>query len=670
MAAPLSAGINDYDAQREDIARRQKYAELLQQQATDFTPQPTQMVGGWAIPQGRGGALQALAQVLKGYTASNMLEKTKQEQTDLSAQRSAALAQAMQAMPQSRDVTTTQPTDQQGTGSFDMSGTPGPATQTQRVNPTLQENMGWLGSLASLGKDAQTMGTLGLNLSQKHEENALTRASQQELARSRLTQQLQLADMNHQMQMAKLTRPDDKLAETVRHNHMVEAIQRDATANAGGRLAYDTGLQGANSAATLAAQASAPAPQQAASLPPDSPMMPADQLPPTNNPALPGNMVRGTAPDEQAAMRAALAAVMQGKPATINVGTRGPQPVQVAGPAQPVQQTAPSAPVVPFGDGLDARDLQVRAAQGAAPAPVGVPPVPTTAQNAPPMPQSPEMPLPAAAPAPQVLRRPDGTPLPNKAQDAAIVAASKQPPAGSGDAVAQAIVEGRMALPSGFALRSPYWQGILEKVTAIDPKFDATRYGARQAAARTFASGPEAKNVTALNTVIGHLGTLDEMATALGNNDLRAFNSVANRFSLETGDPKVVNFETAKNAVADETMRVFRQVGASDAEAKRWGETLNSSNSPAQLRGNIATLGKLLDSRVTAISQQYERTVNSQGNPARVDPGNRARLDQLISQGGATATPPVNAKGWALHKDAKGNEAYVSPDGKQFEEVR
>ena len=33
-------------------------------------------------------------------------------------------------------------------------------------------------------------------------------------------------------------------------------------------------------------------------------------------------------------------------------------------------------------------------------------------------------------------------------------------------------------------------------------------------------------------------------------------------------------------------------------------------------------------------------------------------------------TPFTNAKGWLLHTDAKGNRAYVSPDGKQFEEVQ
>lgn len=36
----------------------------------------------------------------------------------------------------------------------------------------------------------------------------------------------------------------------------------------------------------------------------------------------------------------------------------------------------------------------------------------------------------------------------------------------------------------------------------------------------------------------------------------------------------------------------------------------------------------------------------------------------------AAALPPRNAKGWALQEDARGNRAYVSPDGRQFEEVR
>jgi hypothetical protein len=35
-----------------------------------------------------------------------------------------------------------------------------------------------------------------------------------------------------------------------------------------------------------------------------------------------------------------------------------------------------------------------------------------------------------------------------------------------------------------------------------------------------------------------------------------------------------------------------------------------------------------------------------------------------------TTKPLTNNKGWTLHTDAQGNQAYVSPDGKQFEETK
>jgi len=35
-----------------------------------------------------------------------------------------------------------------------------------------------------------------------------------------------------------------------------------------------------------------------------------------------------------------------------------------------------------------------------------------------------------------------------------------------------------------------------------------------------------------------------------------------------------------------------------------------------------------------------------------------------------TTKPLTNNKGWTLHTDAQGNKAYVSPDGKQFEEIQ
>lgn len=166
MPSPLSAGILDYDAEREDIAQRIKYADALREQA-GATPQ-TQVVGNRAIPLSWAqGLAQAVKGGISGYTRQNALA----EQKSLSERRGAALANAMSNIPQAQTTQTVTPTDQQGTGSFDMSGSAGPPVQTQTVNPTMQQNAQWLASLSTLGKDAQGMGTTMLGFQQKHDEN-------------------------------------------------------------------------------------------------------------------------------------------------------------------------------------------------------------------------------------------------------------------------------------------------------------------------------------------------------------------------------------------------------------------------------------------------------------------------------------------------------------------
>jgi hypothetical protein len=46
------------------------------------------------------------------------------------------------------------------------------------------------------------------------------------------------------------------------------------------------------------------------------------------------------------------------------------------------------------------------------------------------------------------------------------------------------------------------------------------------------------------------------------------------------------------------------------------------------------------------------------------------KVSPLYKSGGSNKTPLKNAQGWVLSEDKKGNKAYVSPDGKQFEEVK
>jgi hypothetical protein len=87
-----------------------------------------------------------------------------------------------------------------------------------------------------------------------------------------------------------------------------------------------------------------------------------------------------------------------------------------------------------------------------------------------------------------------------------------------------------------------------------------------------------------------------------------------------------------------------------------------------------ATIMQALNGQVEALRMPYEQERQRYGQYAE-DSGFESGTVVGPDPAEAFANPPqqlpnTNAKGWTLHTDAQGNKAYVSPDGKQFEEAR
>lgn len=84
------------------------------------------------------------------------------------------------------------------------------------------------------------------------------------------------------------------------------------------------------------------------------------------------------------------------------------------------------------------------------------------------------------------------------------------------------------------------------------------------------------------------------------------------------------------------------------------------------------------DSETTIKQKAANRAQAIEGMFDELPPGRRQQAQQGRGLGvtgawespGAKQPPATNAKGWRLMTDARGNMAYVSPDGRQFEEVR
>jgi hypothetical protein len=201
----------------------------------------------------------------------------------------------------------------------------------------------------------------------------------------------------------------------------------------------------------------------------------------------------------------------------------------------------------------------------------------------------------------------------------------------------RALAEGRMAFPTGTALKSDYWQRMLADVAQYDPSFEAANYGSRAATRKDFTSGKAATAINALNTVAGHLGDLSDAADQLDNfgGVLTPLNGVVNFYRNATGDPRVKTFDATKKAAVDELTRVYRGTGGSEADIKTWSDALNASGSPEQLQHVIGQINELLHSKIAALGDQYQQgmgTIASQRD--FISPNARAAFKRIQQRSG------------------------------------
>lgn len=226
----------------------------------------------------------------------------------------------------------------------------------------------------------------------------------------------------------------------------------------------------------------------------------------------------------------------------------------------------------------------------------------------------------------------------------------------------KALAEGRMPFPGGFALRSPYWQRMISLVSQYDPSFDAVNYNSRNSTRRDFTSGKSAQNITALNTVIGHMGSLLDTAKTLNNTSFVPLNRAINSAETEMGDPRYRQFDLARNAVSDELARVFRQTGMSDTEVGQWKENLNNAMSYDQIKGVIGQGLHLLDSRLQAIGEQYNRGMGTSSDPVKLlSPKSQQILRQIEAETGANVSFPTAVPG--LPRNSIGGNAQIPAEG-------
>lgn len=181
------------------------------------------------------------------------------------------------------------------------------------------------------------------------------------------------------------------------------------------------------------------------------------------------------------------------------------------------------------------------------------------------------------------------------------------------------IAEGRMPLPSGFVLKTPFGQQLIAAVNKYDPSFDFVNSGARMNTRKSFTSGPDAGNIAALNTAIAHLGTLQNSFNKLGNTDYPSVNTVKNYLGneLNLGDiqANTSNVGTDATAVSHELAKVFRSIGMSEGEIKEWESRINVNASPKQMNSVIGSALDLMEGRMQALAEKYNQGMGTTKQP-------------------------------------------------------
>jgi hypothetical protein len=178
----------------------------------------------------------------------------------------------------------------------------------------------------------------------------------------------------------------------------------------------------------------------------------------------------------------------------------------------------------------------------------------------------------------------------------------------SDQAVVKAMVEGRQPPPTSFAMSKPYWQQRIQEANNYDPSFDQTTWPGRVKTRTSFAGGPDAANVTAIDTALQHAGVVSQALGALGNTSVPMYNTAKNWLAQEFGSSAPTNARESVDALSSEARKVFQATGGGNlTELENWQKNFPVNGSPEQQKGSLSQFVSLLDSRLDALADKYNR---------------------------------------------------------------
>jgi hypothetical protein len=170
----------------------------------------------------------------------------------------------------------------------------------------------------------------------------------------------------------------------------------------------------------------------------------------------------------------------------------------------------------------------------------------------------------------------------------------------------QALVEGRMPVPSATSLKSRATQTLLQAAGQYEPGFDLTTWQGRVSGNKDFyGGGQSSKDIKSANQAISHMRSLVDSAEGMNNTSSPMLNTAKNAWNTNVmGEGAQTQFQLNAHAVSEELSKVFKGANMSDAEIRAWESGLSPNMSPSQQRASIGKLTELLNGSLEALEDK------------------------------------------------------------------
>jgi hypothetical protein len=145
----------------------------------------------------------------------------------------------------------------------------------------------------------------------------------------------------------------------------------------------------------------------------------------------------------------------------------------------------------------------------------------------------------------------------------------------------------------------------------------------------------------AFNTAMAHLGLLNDAIDALGNGDIKGFNSLGQKYKEQTGSTVGGTFDTVKQAVSGELAKVTGSLSQGEQEAIKG--PLDKSNSPQALKAAVRSAIQIMDGKMGALHDHYVSVMGEEPDSPLISPEAAKVRDRLLgggNAGGISVTDP------------------------------